>query len=329
MDEWRDEPYTPKDKNDKRELIVDFWYPADVAPDATPAPYLSNAVDELKGVEATFAAVGSTVHFPVETMSSWASHAIADAPITQDQVHYPVLIFSHGSGGLPRLHTSQVEDLSSHGYIVAAINHSYGSATTVLPDGRVVHADFSVSEEKVAAIWSDDQLYVLNQLEKLNDDDPDGLFTGRLDLDKIGILGQSMGGAVSIKTCLNDVRCKAVLSEDGFATLDVAQKGLATPFMLMRNESGTTAQDVGLFKISTAPLYALTLAGFGHVNFSDAPLWGENIPLISSVDPLRAIQVTNAYTLAFFNHFLKGSDEPLLDGASAEYPEADLQVFNN
>jgi pimeloyl-ACP methyl ester carboxylesterase len=327
IDESRAETYTPDD-SDKRELIVYFWYPADVPPDAVPLPYLPDAPIELKGVEATFQAVGSTVRFPVETVSAWSSYAYADVPLARAEATYPVLIFSHGSGGLPRLHNTQLEALASHGYVVVAIHHPYGAAATVFPDGRVIEADFSVPEDTVVAIWSADQLFVLDQLETLNADDPEEVFTGRLNLDKIGILGQSMGGAASVKTCLNDARCKAVLSEDGFATPDVVQTGLTTPFLLMRNEDGINGQDQRLLGRSTAPIYLLTFAGFGHVNFSDAPLWGENIPLISSVEPLRATEVTNAYLLAFFNQYLKGTDETLLDGASADYPEVEFHPAN-
>ncbi len=39
----RDEIYTPQ-PNDKRELVVQFWYPSEVVSGATPAPYLSEVV---------------------------------------------------------------------------------------------------------------------------------------------------------------------------------------------------------------------------------------------------------------------------------------------
>jgi hypothetical protein len=33
------------------------------------------------------------------------------------------------------------------------------------------------------------------------------------------------------------------------------------------------------------------------------------------------IAISNAYTIAFFRKHLVGADEPLLDGASPDYPE--------
>jgi hypothetical protein len=40
-------------------------------------------------------------------------------------------------------------------------------------------------------------------------------------------------------------------------------------------------------------------------------------------DPLRAIEVANAYIRGFFDKHLKGEDVPLLDGPSDEYPEVE------
>jgi hypothetical protein len=35
----------------------------------------------------------------------------------------------------------------------------------------------------------------------------------------------------------------------------------------------------------------------------------------------RGHEIINAYTLAFFDHYLKGRSSPLLAGPSAEFPE--------
>jgi hypothetical protein len=52
-----------------------------------------------------------------------------------------VLIFSHGRGGYRQHNTMQVEELVSHGYIVAAIDHPYAATGVVFPDGRIAAFD--------------------------------------------------------------------------------------------------------------------------------------------------------------------------------------------
>jgi hypothetical protein len=47
-------------------------------------------------------------------------------------------LFSPGYDGVYQIYTSFIEDLVSHGFIVASINHPYVSGITVFPDGRTV-----------------------------------------------------------------------------------------------------------------------------------------------------------------------------------------------
>ncbi len=50
----------------------------------------------------------------------------------------PVLLFSHGLGTYRSQSTFQVEELASHGYVIAAIQHPYDSTFTLLRDGTGV-----------------------------------------------------------------------------------------------------------------------------------------------------------------------------------------------
>ena len=38
---------------------------------------------------------------------------------------FPVLIFSHGIGGLKTQNTTQMEEMASHGYVVFSCDHPY------------------------------------------------------------------------------------------------------------------------------------------------------------------------------------------------------------
>ena len=43
--------------------------------------------------------------------------------------------------------------------------------------------------------------------------------------------------------------------------------------------------------------------------------------IFGSIDPTRAVAITNAYLVAFFDQYLGGTHEPLLASPSTDYPE--------
>ena len=94
---------------------------------------------------------------------------------------------------------------------------------------------------KLVAAWSADMGFALDQLERLNARDPSGRFLGRLDMQRVGVFGHSLGGATSLQFCHDDARCKAGIDLDGAPLGRVITEGLTQPFMFLlsdhRNES--------------------------------------------------------------------------------------------
>lgn len=68
--------------------------------------------------------------------------------------------------------------------------------------------------------------------------------------------------------------------------------------------------------------YQLTIRGSSHRNYSDSPLYTpiKSLSRAGQVEVDRAMRVINAYALAFFDCYLKGTKPCLLDGGS-EFPE--------
>ncbi len=62
-------------------------------------------------------------------------HAIDRAPIASSPTPFPVTTFSHGLGGSGFEYTLLIEDLVSHGYVVASIEHTYMAKAIWFPDG--------------------------------------------------------------------------------------------------------------------------------------------------------------------------------------------------
>lgn len=139
--------------------------------------------------------------------------------------------------------TSQSEDLASHGYIVVDIDHTYVSAGTVFPD-RIVSAkeatrDFNSADpaEIITQIMADDAEFVIKTLGEMNEGKIESMFTGKLNLDEIGIMGHSVGGAVAYNLAINDSRVKAAVDLDGTVFV-IPKKDLrqVTPFLMLAND---------------------------------------------------------------------------------------------
>jgi hypothetical protein len=197
------------------------------------------------------------------------THAIPSAPVADDQPSYPVLIFLTGITGYRQSNTFQVEELVSHGYIVVGIDQPYAAATVVFPDGRPYTAATVVFPDGRQILgWTRDQMQpliqqslsptasvpmvggqalpngiipyfaqdvsiTLDQLTALDRADPNGLLTGRLDLQRVGIFGISLGAIIASEACHRDARLKACLMMDAAMPADVVQAGLRQPSMCL------------------------------------------------------------------------------------------------
>jgi len=77
--------------------------------------------------------------------------------------------------------------------------------------------------------------------------------------------------------------------------------------------------DGSLIGHSSTQWWEITIAKTRHLHFSDYLLFGPNNP--SELEPYRGYEIINAYTLAFFDTYLRGKDSELLKGPSDKYPE--------
>ena len=175
----------------------------------------------------------------------------------------------------------------------------------------------------------------MNQLDRLNTA-PGNMFSGRLDLARLGIFGHSFGGATAAQVCHMDARCKAGIDIDGDLFGDVVQAGLDKPFMVIQHDLGTCSnsschsfQHEVQAILRTAPRgasYHIGVKNTKHFNFSDYaihsfPLVLRALGLLGSIDGVRGLQITRAYVRAFFDTYLNNTPSPLLRGPASAYPE--------
>lgn len=357
------------DGNDKRELLVQFWYPSQIEKHKAKMPYIFDSIPLLRR-EARNACAYYVPYFIFDCfITKVYTHSFFDAPISSDQSSYPVIIFSHGFGSLSNFNTSQVEELASHGYIVVGINHTYDCSLTIFPDGRIVTLNKKWEKSEVQYLnnsinlWIQDVSFVLNQLERVNENDPLKKFVGKLDFSKVGILGHSMGGATAAQACRLDQRIKAGINMDGPLFGKNATKGFDKPFMFLLAEETLqmskrpfTEQELSYRKMTKGDektvkhlysdnipilcgnikndVYCVLLKGAGHYTFSDMPLLRKmslilryfNFNLVGTIEPYKAIKITNSYVLEFFNKYLKQEKSPLLDELRAD-PEVSVKKW--
>src|ERR687898_2092518 len=135
VDADRPEVFTA-DPDDRRELMVQIWYPAEGDPSSPRAPYIQDA----DAITSAFARLFDVPEFLLGNLKYVTTNAIPSAPVAapmaDDEPGYPVLIFLEGLGAFRQMNTYQVEELVSHGYVVVAIDQPYTATDVVFPDGR-------------------------------------------------------------------------------------------------------------------------------------------------------------------------------------------------
>jgi len=124
------------------------------------------------------------------------------------------------------VYAAQLEDLASHGYVVAAISHPYDAIVTVFPDGsRIVYEQkrwpkppsFEGEANLNQLEWhAVDIRFVLDELNQWNEVSASRLpFAGHLNLSQVGAFGHYFGGIAAARACQEDHRIKACLNQDG------------------------------------------------------------------------------------------------------------------
>ncbi len=334
-DPTRPETFTT-DPDDVREIMVTAWYPGNPAPGTKTAPYWGDA-DIVGGY-----LIGENGQPPAmaKYMTLVKANAYPDAPLMAREAPYPVLIFSPGYMTNVLINTIQMEALASHGYVVFGIDHPYEGFGVVYPDGRTALADptlrdlvirgdtGSIDFDGSLEIWTADTTFVMDQLEQLNAAGSGSIWSGKLDLDHVGIFGTSFGGSTAGAFCFRDPRCAAGVNIDGhqFGAY-MRSAALQQPFMFIYSPSND-GMNYHLYRKVENDTYSLTIAGSVHMGFSDAAFASPILRysnILGAIDPQRMAEITNAYLLAFFDKHLKGEAAPLLEAPLTIYPEVSFR----
>jgi dienelactone hydrolase len=315
-----------------RELMISLWYPA--APSDGPrAPYMTPAESELQ------LTTRGITDVPPDTLSRTRTNAVSDAtPAGRDRA-LPLVVLSPGFTNSRSALTALAEDLASHGYVVAGIDHTYESFATAFPDGRVTTGLARQSRgrdrwEKVMPGRAADVGFVLGELTGAH---PPWPGAGLIDPSRIAMAGHSIGGAAAIAAMLADSRILAGIDMDGTTLAPIPDDGLPRPFLFLGKQSSYAPGSPGMpgkpggpadtwehdWKLLTGWKRWLLVAGAVHASFTDLALLAEQagLDIGAGVTGARSLDITRTYVRAFFDLHLRGTPQPLLDQPSPAYPE--------
>lgn len=336
-----------------RKLSVRVWYPADksACSEQNRRVYTSNAI--CISVEKVFKMPYLVHHLTLVNTNSYS-----DVPVAPGKHKFPVIVFSHGYQGIAEQNTSQMEEMASNGYVVFSITHTYEAAGSTFPDGItipsnpmqvepyykdfpkttinengeiiLVYSDYTSAIQRKGPVfeslntWCTDTIFVTDQIEKLNSGEIPSKFKERLDVANIGVFGHSFGGASAGKVCAMDKRFKAGINMDGAPFL-VFDK-ITQPFMLLTEKLSKKALLAGYYP--NQKLLTVSVDKTSHYDFTDFTILLPILRytgLLGNISSNKQEKIMNDYILAFFNKYLKGMKEPLIDNKLAKYPEVTVE----
>lgn len=324
-------PYTER----FRRITVQVWYPADHVdgldsehwfPDGRIIP---DILAERTGIP----------HFLLGHTTRMKTNSYPQAVMSNRQAAYPVIILSHGWSGVRSLHVDIAEAFASNGYIVFAIDHSYGAIGTVLSTGEVLSIDesalpdrslgepFFLAAEKLIHTYAGDILFLIDTLEAIND----GLFglevAQKLSLDHLGLIGHSTGGGAGVEAAIKDSRIKAIFGLDAWLeAVDVTQP-LTIPSAFLRSEHWHIHENNAPLKAlrdnSLTPYNIFEIEGSTHIDFTLTYMLSRLTRVIDYTGKINRHdyqQAQNEVLLAFFNRVFIDNTLPDLRDIADKWP---------
>ncbi len=322
-----------------RELMVTLWYPART--DAgRPAPYITEAE-----ARAWVAAMPDVPEEYAEVLHGVRTHSRVDAaPARPEGGGYPLVLVSPGSGHNAVLYSSLAEDLASHGFVVAGIDHAHEAYPVEFPDGRIPpRQEYGDDPWPAGAVQrGGDVSFLLDRLTGADGAAPAWRWSEVLDPSRIGMAGHSWGGAATAEALRVEDRVDAGLGYDGPYYRPALDAGTDKPLALLQRDggfpgdSGWAEWNAGyeeMWPRLTGWRQWIRVTGGGHSNSLDEGLLTEQLGMRDSypADPWRrlygdldtahGLDLTRSYTLAFFDHHLRGAGPGLLEDPAAVHPE--------
>lgn len=313
-----------------RPLTVEVWFPIDTA-DVTDQPahvYSFVTGDSYTSVHAVSADVAEAASGP-----------------------FPLVVYSHGSGGLRYIHSDYTETLASHGYVVVAPDHT-GNTAVELVLGIGAERDENAVNRPL------DVIAVIDALVEGTSDDSAAV-GALIDAESIAVTGHSFGGyttyavaagvTVGDTTIAADPRVSALIplapavgdgTADGLLTPDDLARIAVPTLVMVGTDDETTPVDPNVELAwehsASSPHYRVELVAAAHQSFTDVCDYQATIAsqpdtnelVVAFIDdyaqagclpgqmPIERVkELTNTFAVRFLNSVFAGGDMVTSDNA--------------
>src|SRR6476469_445538 len=310
-----------------RELMVSVFYPTNSA-NGPKKQYMTPRESELNLARQNIPGL------PLDVVSAVRTNAVVDARPVGRPHSLPLVVLSPGWTQPRATLTTWAEDLASHGYAVAVIDHTYENRAQTFPDGHVTECAACAFDDDEATFWpkfyavrTADTSFVLDELLSRHSKWRGGSL---IDPSRIGMTGHSAGGAETTHAMLAAPRLRAGADVDGSQPVTLPAAGLSRPCMFMGSMDEYVPGQMGPYddwETDWQHLYGwkrwIMVSGTAHASFGDlGPLAAQlGVDIGNSIDAFRAVDITRAYLRAFFDQNLRCQHQPLMAAPSPSYPE--------
>ncbi|MCF6440466.1 hypothetical protein L1077_13600 [Pseudoalteromonas luteoviolacea] len=311
-----------------RQLGVRFFYPAAVIDNN------DHKETKLATLPDKFARVNQLIFdeaiepSAVEKLKSLSWDIAEGAKIDDSSGALPLIILSHGYYLNPELFVITASYIASRGYLVASINHTFGSSHYTSPNAEtkltieLPHDDLGSD----LAMWSADQLFVIEHLQQQNQKS-ESAFYNKIS-DKVGIIGHSYGGAAAFHSAAQSDKVDAIINLDGTV---FNRKGLTIkqPFMYVHAYEEYFSE---IFVNVKNKGYVAIFEDLNHVSFTDFVVFKEMIQQPQSTQQIdnnfkAIVDVANLST-GFFEHHLDNNKGYFRPPANLSRDDFSFKVFD-
>jgi dienelactone hydrolase len=321
VDDSRNDPY--REGIQSRRLALQVWYPTAEGGATDPSPW----IEEPGAFGSVAAAWLDLPPFALNHLGLVTSHATRDAPLATGNGR-PLILYSHGWSGFRNVHSTQLESLASHGYIVAAVDHVPGALASVYPDGEVVpinpdalpsgvpEDEYEAASERLLRTFAEDLDSAMDHML----DWPE--FAASIDRGRVAMIGHSTGGGAAILACGRSRACRTVVGYDPWVEplpTETVGDGLDRPLLSIRSEEWVgNGNDTRLRRLhaasheSSAPV---AIQGATHRDFTLLPMLTPLATRLGMSGPTGGEtihEIVDDWTLAFLDHHLRDDpDDPV------------------
>ena len=339
-----------------REITVKVWYPTDKK--SNPQPYLLNAEFAIKycmfpeifrdlktnsGRDLPVSSVEKK--YPVLVFShGWGEHFSQNSILMEELASHGYIIFSiahHYESRYSEYPDGRITHIDFNSLRFQKIWKEQQNPKAM----ELLHKQYNArnDEERMQIFleisnllpttlkespkyWAEDISFTIDQLKDINSEN--NILKNKLDLDKIGVFGMSMGGIASSEICLTDKRIKAGISiEGGLLGSLLTDMKLQQPFLFLNGKKFLGYGELYTGK-SLTDCYSMSVKNADHYNFTDYSIYPYPLAksLMGTIDGNRIIEITNVIIRAFFDKYLKENKEIDLIVEAKKYPEIEIDT---